>query len=73
MTRVWLAVRRGLARADSLIAIAALFAAGWRAAGERWTSAVVLGAVGLVFLVASGDFVWRKGYAAGKRESSGRP
>ena len=61
--------QRGLARADTWVAAACIFLAGFNAANEDWPWVAVLGVVGLIFLVASGDYVWRKGAVAGKREA----
>ena len=68
ISRIRLALRRGLARADTWIAAAALFQAGRSAAGDDWALAAIAGLVGVVFLVASGDYAWRKGFVAGKRD-----
>lgn len=74
VTRAWkrarLALQRGLARADSWLAAIGFYVAGLGAADERWLQAGLALAVGVVFLVAAGDYTWRKGYAEGKRSSS---
>lgn len=68
LARIGTAVRRGGARADSLAAAAGLFFAGWSAADEQWPRVIGLGLLGLVFLIASGDYSWRKGFVAARRE-----
>ena len=61
--------QRGLARADTWVAAACIFLAGFNAANEEWIWVAILSVIGLIFLVASGDYVWRKGAVAGKREA----
>lgn len=65
--RVRTAVRRGIARGDSWVAVAALWAFGYTTARHSWALAIVTGALGLVFLVSAGDYCWRKGHAAARR------
>ena len=68
--RIRIGLQRGVARADTFIAIIVLLAAGWRAGDGHWISAVGLGVVGVVLVIASGDFAWRKGYAAATRDDA---
>lgn len=72
MQRIKLALRRGSAKGDTWVAAVALWFSGWGAANESWVLAVVAGIAGLAFLVASGDYAWRKGYVVGKQEPRGR-
>lgn len=69
MSRIGLAISRSLARFDTLVAGVTLFLAGMAAADEAWLRMAILLVVGLVFLVASGDYVWRKGFVAGRGDS----
>ena len=71
LQRIRTAISRALARADTLIAIVALFFAGRASSGDSWLWTVLLLVVGLVFLVASGDYSWRKGFANGRRSAGG--
>lgn len=73
LSRVRTALSRGVARADTLVATAALFFAGRASANGRWALAVILGVAGIVFVVSTGDFAWRKGFVAGKRSIGGAP
>jgi hypothetical protein len=65
--RLRVALGRGLARADTWVAAVALVLAGREMADGTPALAALLGVVGLVFLVASGDYCWRRGFAAGRR------
>jgi hypothetical protein len=67
--RLRLALRRGLARADTWVAAVALVLTGSEAAKGQWVLGAVTGVVGVVFLVASGDYCWRRGYVAGRRDA----
>ena len=67
--RIGVAVSRSLARADTIIAIVALFFAGRASSSGSWVVAILLSVIGVVFFVASGDFSWRKGFSAGTRSA----
>ncbi|HUF33050.1 MAG TPA: hypothetical protein VMN58_07570 [Acidimicrobiales bacterium] len=69
LSRVRLAMQRGLARADTWVGVVALWLGGMSAGNGRWVAGAALGLVGVVFVVASGDYSWRKGFVAGKRHS----
>lgn len=75
MQRFWarfgLALRRAFAKADTFVAIVALWWSGASFERESWALAIAAGLVGLVFLISSGDFIWRKGYVAGQRGDEG--
>lgn len=66
-SRIGTAIRRGSARADTWVAALGFFFAGRSAADNGWIAAASFAAAGVVFLVASGDYAWRKGYVAGAR------
>jgi hypothetical protein len=66
--RVRTALGRGVAKADTLAAVVALWLAGVFTGDERWVWAAVTAVIGLVFLVSSGDYCWRKGFVAGKND-----
>ena len=68
--RVRTAFRRGLAKADTWAAVLALWLAGMMSADERWIWAAIAGVIGIVFLVSSGDYCWRKGYIAGRNDEA---
>ena len=71
VARIRLGLQRGLARADTWVAAAAIFLAGVNAGNDSWVLAAVLALVGVVFLVASGDYVYRKGFVAGRKAAGG--
>lgn len=68
--RIRVAVSRSLARGDTVIAILALWFAGRAAADGSLPLSVVLSLMGVVFMVSSGDYSWRKGFVAGKRSNA---
>ena len=72
LRRIQLALSRGSARADSIVAAVLLVISGHRWASDRPVIAAASMLGGLIFLFASGDYSWRKGYVAGKREATGR-
>jgi len=71
LARIRVALGRGVARADTWIAAVALVLTGSEIAKSQWVLAVVTGVVGVVFLVSSGDFCWRRGFVAGRRAAGG--
>jgi hypothetical protein len=72
LRRIQLALSRGSARADSIVAAVLLVVSGHSWASDRAVVALASAVAGLIFLFASGDYSWRKGYVAGKREAQGR-
>jgi hypothetical protein len=69
--RLRLALSRGVARADTLVGVFALWYSGNRAADGSWLIAAITGICGLILIVASGDYCWRRGFVAGRREAGG--
>jgi hypothetical protein len=67
--RVRTAVGRGSAKADTWVAAVVIWVSGVLGANDEWVWCVVVGLVGLVFLVSAGDYCWRKGYVAAQREA----
>ncbi|HEY2331169.1 MAG TPA: hypothetical protein VGH94_04560 [Acidimicrobiales bacterium] len=67
LARIRVALSRALARADTWVAGVALVLTGSELAKSQWVLAILTGVVGVVFLVASGDYCWRRGFVAGRR------
>jgi hypothetical protein len=70
LSRLQTAIGRGVAKADTWVAVVALWLSGMLSADDRWAWAAIAGVVGLVFLVSSGDYCWRKGFVAGTRDQA---
>jgi len=72
MDRILTSIKRGSARADTFVAVVLLVVCGHALANDRWILMAITGVLGLVFMFASGDFSWRKGYVAGKRDAGAK-